>query len=243
MPSSDRWRISVSADDSLDGVAICNNPEMDRGHFPRHNGHNADPGTGRATIQDLGSVFLSPDDDSAHTNDVVDIIGRISSSDPDDNPSDPLYYNPIDEDCSSSDDMPSSQEVQLNSPSESEEDSTEMNLPVNMRVEQAEIISLHSPSTHKGKTVPTNQFYGQKNVIQDYFSCLFTYCESELVNVNDTDLNNDEAVEASLTSCASVEGEDRWDASSDVGLSTWKYSSPFAPVTLSIDTVDADLYP
>ena len=45
----------------------------------------------------------------------------------------------------SSDDMPFYQEVQLNSPSLSEENSTEMNLPVKMRLDQAEIISLHSP--------------------------------------------------------------------------------------------------
>lgn len=82
-----------------------------------------------------------------------------------------------------------------------------MNLPVNMRVEQAKIIYLHSPLTYKRKTAPTNHFYGQKSALQDYVSCLFTDCEAELVNVKDTELDNDEAVEASLTPCDFVEGE------------------------------------
>ena len=80
-------------------------------------------------------------------------------------------------------------------------------------------------------------------MLHDYFSCLFTDCESGLVSVKDTELDNDEFVEASLMPCASVEGEDGWNTSSDGGLSTWKYFSPFAPMTLSIDKVDADLYP
>lgn len=56
--------------------------------------------------QDFDAAFLSPDEDSVNTNDVVDIIGRISNSNRDQNTSGPPYHNTIDEDSLSSEDVP-----------------------------------------------------------------------------------------------------------------------------------------
>lgn len=66
----------------------------------------------------------------------------------------------------------------------------------------------YTPPSTQAKTAPTNQFHVYKSVIQDYFSCLFMDLGSELVNLKDPDLDNDEAEESSITQCACPEGED-----------------------------------
>ena len=153
------------------------------------------------------------------------------------------HENPANDESLSSDDRLFSQEIDSSRTSSVSGYESVDNASIS-DIDEEEIASICQYMRARTHQWSSNHYYSHRRVMQDFYSSLFqdnvgTRVESDFMNKDEKDL----IVQHNLPPPDGPHVDGEHATMSNGGLSSWTYAPAFKRVTLTVDTVDRDLYP